>query len=169
MSIPPERRSTKLFTDKPTFKALDDAMQATQVFPEKAGDLVAGLPAGYDNWLESLCAFDPSNRLDAASALEGFKALFGVPAVPADEDRNSTVPVAPVDYTDLPAGYELQGKYLVEAPVGKGGFGRVYRVIDTFCDMTRALKIVTQDRTSTLERMKQEYRTLAQLPLIRMW
>ena len=154
----------ELFTGKPTFKALDDAMQATQVFPEKAGDLVAGLPAGFDSWLESLCAFDPSNRLDAASALGGFKALFGAPAVPADEDRNSTVPVAPVDYTDLPAGYELKGKYLVEAPVGKGGFGRVYRVIDTFCDMTRALKIVTQDRTSTLERMKQEYRTLAQLP-----
>src|SRR5690606_34667748 len=47
---------------------------------------------------------------------------------------------------------------------GNGGFGRVYKVVDTYCDMTRALKIVTKDRLSTLERMKQEYRTLAQLP-----
>jgi len=52
----------------------------------------------------------------------------------------------------------------VEGPLGKGGFGRVYKVIDTFGDVTRALKIITIDLSSTAERMKQEYRTLANLP-----
>jgi serine/threonine protein kinase len=66
-----------------------------------------------------------------------------------------------LDYTNLQPGLLLKNKYQVEQALGKGGFGRVYKVIDTFGDVTRALKIITADRISTLERMKQEYRTPA--------
>jgi len=154
----------EMFTGKPTFRELEEAMDASQVFPERAGDLLAGLPEGFDAWLESLCHFDPKERPTAATALAAFRQIFAPPAIPAETTAEAETEDEPLDYANLPAGTELKGKYLVESALGKGGFGRVYKVVDTYCDMTRALKIVTQDRLSTLERMKQEYRTLAQLP-----
>jgi serine/threonine protein kinase len=65
---------------------------------------------------------------------------------------------------NLETGTLLNGKYQVQMKLGKGGFGCVYKVIDVLGDVTRALKIVTADRGSTSERMKQEYRTLGNLP-----
>ena len=154
----------ELFTGKPTFRSLEDGMNATQVFPERAGALVAGMPAGFDEWLESLCRFDAAARPDAATALAGYHTLFSPPAAPSDDDGESTVSLAPVDYANLPAKFELKNRFLVEGPLGKGGFGRVYKVVDTYADETRALKIITQDRSSTRERMKQEFRVLTKLP-----
>ena len=154
----------EMFAGRPTFKDLDESLDATQVFPEKVGALVSGLPSTFDAWLEKLCAFGPEDRPDAATALSGFREMFAPPVLPAEEDRESTGTIEPVDYTNLPAGFELKNKFLVESALGKGGFSRVYKVVDTYGDVTRALKIITQDRSSTLERMKQEYRVLVQLP-----
>lgn len=154
----------ELFTGRPTFKSLDDGMNATQVFPERAGSLIAGMPEGFDAWLESLCSFDAAGRPDSATALVGYQKLFSPPAAPPDGDEESTGTLAPVDYTNLPAKFELKNRFLVEEPLGKGGFGRVYKVVDTYADETRALKIITQDRSSTRERMKQEFRVLTKLP-----
>lgn len=154
----------EMFTGKPTFKSLDDGANATQVFPEKAGTLVAGMPDGFDAWLESLCAFGAGSRPGAAAALAAFREMFAPPAAPAQDETETTSSAEDVDYTNLPPGFELRNKYLVESALGKGGFGRVYKVVDTYGDVTRALKIITQDRSSTLERMKQEYRVLVQLP-----
>jgi len=138
---------------------------ATQVFPEKVSALVAGLPEGFDQWLEALCRFDDTKRPTAVEALEGFDALFAPPAPSTSELEPEPTPLGtPLDYANLQPGTLLKGKYQVQAALGKGGFGRVYKVIDTFGDVTRALKITTLDRSSTAERMKQEYRTLANLP-----
>jgi len=153
----------ELFTGKSTFASLDAAVEATQVFPEKPSALLPGLPEGFDAWLEQLCQFGPAERPTAAVALTGFQALFAPPA-PADTQSEPAPTEVATDYTNLQPGALLKGKYQVAAPLGKGGFGRVYKVIDTFGDVTRALKIITRDRSSTVERMKQEYRTLANLP-----
>lgn len=153
----------ELFTGKPTFSSLDESLAATQVFPEKASSLVPGLAEGFDSWLECLCRFGAADRPSAADALAGFQNLFTPVAAESSSAEDSPIP-AVVDYTNLQPGTVLKNKYLVEGPLGKGGFGRVYKVIDTFGDVTRALKIITTDRTSTFERMKQEYRTLANLP-----
>ena len=154
----------ELFTGKPTFENLDEALAALQVFPEKASYLAPGLPEGFDSWLERLCRFGQGERPSAAEALAGFQTLFAPPPPESSTSPSGSAAVATLDYTDLQPGTLLKNKYQVEGPLGKGGFGRVYKVIDTFGDVTRALKIITTDRTSTFERMKQEYRTLANLP-----
>jgi serine/threonine protein kinase len=156
----------ELFTGKTTFDTLDEALAATQVFPEKVSALLPGLPEGFDAWLEKLCQFDATARPTVVEALAGLDALFVPPSSPRAETESepSSTPPAALDYTNLQPGTLLKGKYQVDAPLGKGGFGRVYKVIDTFGDVTRALKIITSDRSSTVERMKQEYRTLANLP-----
>lgn len=154
----------ELFTGKPTFDNIDEVLAASQVFPEKASSLVLGLPDGFDSWLEKLCRYAQAERPSAAEALAGFDKLF-VPPAPESFTSSSESAPAPLDYANLQSGTLLKNKYQVEGlPLGKGGFGRVYKVIDTFGDVTRALKIVTTDRSSTFERMKQEYRTLANLP-----
>ena len=157
----------EIFTGKPTFEKLDEALAATQVFPEKASSLITGLPEGFDAWLDKLCRFEPSDRPLAAVALSGYKILFTPPpASTTSEPEPETTPKGtPLDYSNLRAPTLLARQYQVETPLGKpGGFGRVYKVIDIHCEATRALKIITTDRTSTSERMRQEYRTLANLP-----
>jgi serine/threonine protein kinase len=154
----------ELFTGKPTFDNLDEAVAATQVFPEKVSALAPGLPTGFDTWLESLCRFAPTQRPGAVDALADFDKLFFPPSPESSSSESEPTPAATLDYTNLQPNTLLKNKYQVEGPLGKGGFGRVYKVIDTFGDVTRALKIITTDRSSTFERMKQEYRTLANLP-----
>ena len=154
----------ELFTGKSTFENFDEALAASQVFPEKASSLVPGLPEGFDTWLESLCRFQQGERPSAAEALAGFQELFAPPRPESSASISDLTPMDTLDYANLQPGTLLKNKYQVEGPLGKGGFGRVYKVIDTFGDVTRALKIITTDRTSTFERMKQEYRTLANVP-----
>ncbi len=155
----------EVFTGKPTFESLDQALAATQVFPEKVSALLPGLPEGFDDWLEKLCRFKPAERPSAAEALASYDLLFNPPSVSTSESESeSTPPGTPLDYAKLPTGTMLANQYQVEIPLGKGGFSRVYKVIDINCEATRALKIITTDRNSTMERMRQEYRTLANLP-----
>lgn len=156
----------ELFTGKSTFENLDEALAATQVFPEKVSSLVTGLPEGFDAWLERLCRFKPAERPTAAESLAGYEALYAPPAPSTSESEPEPTPIGtPLDYANLTAGTLLANQYQVEGTLGnKGGFGRVYKVIDIHAEATRALKIVTTDRSSTLERMRQEYRTLTNLP-----
>jgi serine/threonine protein kinase len=155
----------EMFTGKPTFEKLDEALAATQVFPEKVSALVTGLPVEFDAWLEKMCRFKPAERPTAAETLAGYIALFAPPDVSTSESESEpTPPGTPLDYSNLPTGTLLANQFQVESALGKGGFGRVYKVIDIHCEATRALKIITTDRNSTMERMRQEYRTLAKLP-----
>jgi serine/threonine protein kinase len=156
----------ELFTGKPTFENLDAAIATTQVFPEKISSLVSGLPEGFDAWLEKLCAFNAAERPSAADALPDFDALFDPPNPnPSSSPEPEPAPVAVVlDYNNLPVGETLAGRYIVECALGKGGFGRVYKVIDTLCDAAGALKIIVTERGSPVEWMKQEFRTLRNLP-----
>ncbi|MBF4317781.1 protein kinase, partial [Vibrio anguillarum] len=85
---------------------------------------------------------------------------------PEQQSVKSLNPHEPsVNYKRLPNGYQLTNKYVVQQPLGKpGGFGIVYKVTDTFGDVSRAVKLILNDRESVLERLKQEYRTLVKLP-----
>ena len=72
------------------------------------------------------------------------------------------------DYHNLPKGYALTRKYVVQERLGKpGAFGVAYKVFDTLADADRALKLILRDRHSTTERLKREYRHLRALPYSR--
>lgn len=69
-----------------------------------------------------------------------------------------------VDYRNLPAGHYLTAKFVIEKRIGAGHFGVVYKVIDTLGDVARAVKLILNDRYSTLDRLKKEYRNLLPIP-----
>ncbi len=155
----------ELFTGRRAFTSPDEADARQGKFAEEPSKIVPGLPCGFDAWLERFFQVEPSQRPGAAEALENLEKLFAPPAPETNtsEEEPDPVPVAR-DYNNLPIGETLAGRYIVEAALGKGGFGRVYKVIDTLCDAACALKIIVTSRGSPLEWMKQEFRTLRYLP-----
>lgn len=117
------------------------------------------LPAGFDEWLQSLCAFDWMKRPTAESALASLTALLDL-----SESRSSSTSES-ADYNNLAQGTMLDSAYQVQERLGKpGAFGVAYRVIDTYGDVDRVIKLITRDRHSKVDRLKQEYRILVNLP-----
>jgi hypothetical protein len=113
-------------------------------------------------WLQKLCVFDAKQRPKASQALKGFEDLLGPAAGPIPPSESTPEPK--VDYRNLLPGFVLRGKYSVENVLGKpGAFGVAYKVIDTFGDIARVMKIYT-GRENIDERMRQEYQTLLRIP-----
>ena len=151
------------------FSSIDDMMEKDGRFPIAPSQLKPELPAGIDEWLQSLCAFDSEDRFpSAAVARDRFNEIVGPDP---REVAKGQPPVAPkagqpseIDYTNLPIGYELARRFTVQERLGRpGGFAVAYRVFDALSDTSRVLKLVIKDRRSTLERLKQEYKALLSL------
>lgn len=140
------------------------------VFPLKPSSAFAEAPTGFDDWLQSLCAFDPAKRPSSADAEHAIDELLSPRREQRAEQPVAAEPVRTattltVDYTNLPAGFELTHKFVVQRRLGRpGSFGVAYKVIDTLGDVTRAIKLILHDRHSTLERLKREYQQLVQIP-----
>ncbi|MEJ6004773.1 protein kinase [Paucibacter sp. AS339] len=140
-------------------------------FLNKPSALRPDLNETFDDWLQSLCAFDEHTRLTAPAALAALNALLQPAPQPHSGPVEARKPElveaeeeAPADYLNLAAGYRLTHKFIVEKKLGRGSFGVVYKVIDTLGDVARAVKLIVSDRHSTLERLKKEYRHLVQIP-----
>jgi serine/threonine protein kinase len=138
------------------------------IFPIKPSDLNPELPAGLNDWLQVLCAFDVEDRpTSAAVALARFNDIVGPD--PRDATKPKSEPPSPapprpeIDYQVLPRGYEIAGRFRIEEKLGSGGFAVAYKVFDSYSDTTRVLKIIVKDRRSTFQRLKQEYRVLERL------
>jgi serine/threonine protein kinase len=152
----------ELFTGEPAFRDLTEAIENSAVFLQRPSQHGANVPNGFDDWLQSLCFFAPEKRPTAKGALQSFEALFG-PAAGLHESSVGTAEPRP-DYKDLPSGFVLRGKYTVEKLLGMpGAFGVAYKVIDTFGDIARVMKIYTGP-TDLDSRMRQEYQTLLRIP-----
>lgn len=139
-------------------------------FLNKPSALRPELNDAFDAWLQSLCSFDEYKRPPAPKALAALHALLqpvvlqtgGGVEVSAFESPE--VSDDQVDYLNLPAGFRLTRKFIIEKKLGRGSFGVVYKVIDTLGDVARTVKLIVSDRHSTLDRLKQEYRHLVHIP-----
>lgn len=121
----------------------------------------AGVQPALAELLTSMCDPEPSRRPAACDALQRLRRIVSGPVprprpVPDAEGRP--------DYWNLPENYRLTPKYTVRRKLGRGTFGAVYQVYDDFASADRAVKIVLKDRESVVERLKQEYQILVNLP-----
>jgi serine/threonine protein kinase len=164
----------ELFTGQRPFGSPTELFDHSGVFAVKPSAHRAEIASPLDAWLQRLCAFNPDQRLTASAALDALDEALATsvsaeldaaapPSMPPPLNPAST-PTPEVDWTNVARGTLLAGKLEVQARLGRGTFGVVYRVVDTLGDVTRALKLILRDRHSTLERLKKEYKTLVHLP-----
>ena len=160
----------ELLVGEPAWTSIDDMMDKDGVFPVRPSEQKPELPAGFDEWLQGLCAFDVEDRPSAAAvALARFNDVVG-PDPRAGGRAGGRERIAPtvarpeVDYAALQRGDDLANRFRIEEKLGQGGFAVAYRAFDSFSDTSRVLKIIVKDRRSTFERLKQEYGVLERLP-----
>lgn len=161
----------EVFTGQRPFGSPTELFDQGGVFAIKPSAHRTEIAPPLDEWLQQLCTFDPGQRLTADAAIKALDAALAV-ARPAEPTAPSAPPTPPkpavaaptFEWTNVPRGTLLAGKLEVQARLGHGTFGVVYRVVDTLGDVTRALKLILRDRHSTLERLKKEYKTLVHLP-----
>src|SRR5215468_4388639 len=153
----------ELFIGEKPFADAADLRQRKATFPERPASQAAELPDGMRAWLQALCTFTPRERPSAAQALTELDRMVTArhQSSPSPQNGGETAH----DYHNLPKGYALTRKYVVQERLGKpGAFGVVYKVFHTLADTDRALKLILHDRHSTTERLKKEYRPLRNLP-----
>ena len=160
----------ELLVGEPAWTSVDDMMDKDAIFPVKPSELKPELPVEFDEWLQSLCAFDAEDRpANAAIALARFNEIVGPDPREAGAVKaaNSSAPASgrpEIDYAALERGEDLANRFRIEEKLGQGGFAVVYRVFDSFSDTSRVLKLIVRDRRSTFERLKREYSILERLP-----
>ena len=162
----------ELFTGQRPFNSISELFDRSAAFQVQPSTLRSEIPSVLDQWLQTLCIFDPDQRLSATAAGLALDSALQPPFSGKETGRNDQpaaaqpekVPAAPIDWTRLPKGTLLAGKLEVQELIGRGSFSVVYKVVDTLGDVTRALKLILRDRHSTLERLKKEYKTLVRLP-----
>ena len=154
----------ELFLGEKPFADVAELHERQAVFPERAAFQGAELPVEILKWLQNLCSFTPAERPAAAEALAQLEQIVAAPRPNVSLPPTPSSPEGGLDYHKLPKGYALTRKYVVQAYLGKGTYGVVYRVFDTLADTDRALKLILHDRYSTTERLKKEYRILRTLP-----
>ena len=154
----------ELFLGSRPFTTPAELHQRRGVFPVRLVSSGPELPTGLEAWIQTLCTYDPIARPGAAVALSTLEHILTTET--PDELRLPVTPPNPtVDFQNLPQGFALTRKYIVQSRLGMpGAFGVVYKVFDSLADVTRALKLILRDRTSTVERLKREYGALRQLP-----
>lgn len=152
-----------LFTGDLPFQNPTEQMQVHSIFPVKPSQVRPELPSALDDWLQRLCAFEPSDRPSAADARQ---ALNSVTPAPVLAPKSSFAPMSEdvVDWEKLQRGHRIDRKYIIEEKLGSGAYGVVYKVFDSLADEIRALKLVIRDRASVVDRLKVEYKRLLNLP-----
>lgn len=163
----------ELFTGERPFGSASEMMDQSCIFSVIASKHQPELPNGFDDWLQAMCAYNIEKRPSAKDALAALEKILAPPRVTSDGELPSTAiarvtsddstPFA-IDYNNLPIGYELTRNYVVQDKLGSGGFGVVYKVIDTLGDVSRVVKIILPGRYSSVEKVKQEFKTLNNLP-----
>lgn len=160
-----------LLTDEKAFADSAHPNKDTPLLPSRPTAIKPDLPAGFDEWLQKLCAFDPVDRYPSTlAALEALESVLSVAPSTGYKTAPTTEtppPPAAPDLKDLKADMPPLGKrFIIQERLGDpGAFGVAYKVFDTFGEVTRVLKLILRNRGgSTLDRLRQEYRALSNLP-----
>jgi len=137
----------ELFTGERPFGTASEVFEQSGLFAVRPSEHQPDLPPGFDAWLQGMCGFDPSQRPTAGVSLAQLDQLLVPPAAATPEpvrptgsepSRVHVTAQQSIDYENLPPRFELTRKYIVQQRLGKpGGFGVVYRVIDTLGDVRR--------------------------------
>jgi serine/threonine protein kinase len=144
-----------VLTGELAFSSTTDQYQRASALP--GGPMqAAGLPQSLIDLLRRMCALSPQRRPSAAEALEAL--------AEGDASRAPRPPRSGTDYRNLREGFLLTRKYTVQRKIGSGSFSAVYQVYDNLADVDRAVKIVDRDPDSPVERLRQEYSILRNLP-----
>ena len=162
----------ELFTGERPYGNASEMLDQSCVFAVAPSKHQPDLPDGFDEWLQKICSYDKDKRPSAKEALAQLEKILASPSdsggEPPSTDDSDVGPDdsddSDVDFKDLPAGYELTRNYVVQEKLGSGGFGVVYKVIDTLGDISRVVKIILPGRYSSVEKVKQEFKTLNNLP-----
>ncbi len=158
----------ELLTSEQAFESNEQVFDLDARFPVKPSELRPELPAELDGWLQQLCMFDPEDRF--ASAAVARRELLSIISPEVHKKAEGIAAVeppapAPENLTDLPRDYVLGTRFVVQERLGRpGGFGVAYKVFDSFGEVVRVLKLITRDRRSVYDRLRREYKTLANLP-----
>jgi serine/threonine protein kinase len=159
----------ELLTGEPAFEKPEQVFDRDAIFPETPSHYKPDLPSGIDQWLQKLCAFDPEERFPSAAVAVSQLASLITPGTPAPEATPASVipslTTTLPNLNDLARDYVIDDRFVVRQRLGKpGGFGVAYRVFDTLGDVEQVIKLITHDKQSVYERLRQEYKTLLQVP-----
>ncbi len=156
----------ELLTKQKPFADKNQVFNGDGIFPVKASEIVGNLPEGIDHWLQKLCAFDVEERyLSAAVALKELSQLITPQAEASPTELPKTTIDKDIDLTNLPVGHILQDRFVVQQRLGKpGGFGVAYKINDPVGDVMLVIKLITRDRISVYQRLRQEYQILKKVP-----
>lgn len=141
----------ELLTGKQAFESQEQICDQTAIFSIKPSILQPNLSSGIDSWLQKLCAFNPVDRFSSADA--------------ALKELTTLAMLQTLDLANLPVDSPIDDRYRVIERLGHpGSFAVAYKVLDTLDETVLVLKLVTRDRRSVYERLRQEYKTLRQIP-----
>lgn len=141
----------ELLTGKQAFESAEQICDRMATFPTQASALQPDLAAGIDAWLQKLCAFYPTDRFQSADV--------------ALQEVTPLATLQTLDLANLPVDSPIDERFRVIQRLGHpGSFAVAYKVLDTLDDTVVVLKLVTRDRRSVYERLRQEYKTLRQVP-----
>lgn len=157
----------ELLTGESAFTSPEQLYDVSGVFPMRPSELRPELSPALDDWLQQLCAFNSHQRfVSAADALRAFDQSLSMSSPPVSNRRNEEemLPAPVLEKRNLPCETILDDRFVVQELLGQGGFATVYKVFDSTAEVMRVLKLVLADHMSVYQRLRQEYKTLEQLP-----
>ena len=116
----------ELFVGERPFRDPTEVFDQGAKFSTKPSEQRSEVPAGFDEWVQELCTFDPDKRPTAAWAVAELAAILhpseaSQASVDVREPETQPEPqpeLSAIDYNKLEPGSSLTHKYLIEKPLG---------------------------------------------------
>lgn len=138
----------QLLTDAVPFAGPEEAVAASGCPKQLPSEVRAGLDPCIDELvLELLRTDDFQQRPTASAALAKLRKVLGMTSGQGRREPSQPALAAPVE---LKVGVVLDGKWRLDAEIGKGTFARVYRVFNLDHQRTYAMKVLVDSDNADL-------------------